>query len=653
LLDVALAVKSEKHGHVDGHMSYLVKECMTQNRYPVGLSVTAEDFQSSDWRSALHNNDVEEFGYSSLWTALSKIAQSASENGQQAHAKVLWLLADSCSMMLRPASLNEPFKPFAVFHDRRSAMPEDFSKEDLSFFAEIMDIIDDTLLRARIADLLWLVGKPRHTKHASAAIDEYIKVPLNTKAWPKGGRECWERAFALLPVLKKDDEGRTEGVQKKVLDRLLSATTEEKFFGVELAKLLRKSKPSKAVGSKVAQTLETLGRSFEELGDIYCSRAFFEEGGNWFGRLGMQEKQAEMTAAKAESYFKEAAFQTAGSTPFNMVANGLYEKAIQIFREIPGRLRPAFRVDERIEELRKLQSQTGQRVNGEMGVIRSPGVDITDIVDQARKAVSGLSAIDALGAFANIQRIGSVDILRENVLGRMRDFPLQWIFESTTFSRDGRVIAKRPAIGLLGAEISENDEKAIQSSMVRDHAMFIGIAVQSTIFPALEVVQSEHRIREADLVELSRNSPIVPNDRGTLFSKALYAGYDGDFATALHLLVPQMEHMLRVHLKQAGATTTNLDRDGIENENGLSTLIALPQVESIFGKDLVFEIKSLFCDPFGPNLRNELAHGLIGDEDCQSPAVIYAWWLSLNLVFNSWWGMKEAGASSEVNPTGE
>lgn len=94
---------------------------------------------------------------------------------------------------------------------------------------------------------------------------------------------------------------------------------------------------------------------------------------------------------------------------------------------------------------------------------------------------------------------------------------------------------------------------------------------------------------------------------------------------------------MRVHLKEAGAKTTNLDKDGVQNENGMSTLMDLPEAEQVFGKDLAFEFKSLFCDAFGPNLRNELAHGLLGEDGCHSPYAIYAWWLALRLTFNTWW----------------
>ena len=59
---------------------------------------------------------------------------------------------------------------------------------------------------------------------------------------------------------------------------------------------------------------------------------------------------------------------------------------------------------------------------------------------------------------------------------------------------------------------------------------------------------------------------------------ALLAGFEGDFLVALHLLVPQLEHMLRVHLKAAGALTTTLRTDGVEHENGMGTLVDLPEV---------------------------------------------------------------------------
>ena len=173
--------------------------------------------------------------------------------------------------------------------------------------------------------------------------------------------------------------------------------------------------------------------------------------------------------------------------------------------------------------------------------------------------------------------------------------------------------------------------------------------MQAQILPALEILLLEHRVTKRDFMSISSQSPIIPSGRESLFAKALFLGYEQDFVGALHLLIPQIEHMVRWHLKAANVKTTNLDRDGIENENGLSSLVALPEVAEVFGADFAFEIDALFCDPFGPNLRNEIAHGLLDEAACNSVYSIYAWWLTLKLVFMAFWNTKRREHESKAD----
>jgi hypothetical protein len=119
--------------------------------------------------------------------------------------------------------------------------------------------------------------------------------------------------------------------------------------------------------------------------------------------------------------------------------------------------------------------------------------------------------------------------------------------------------------------------------------------------PTLEVLNLEHRLREDDFVGLAASAPIVPKARARIFATRLRAGYDGDFVTALHILVPQLENLVRHHLKVTGALATHMDQDGVETENGLSTLMAMPEATRVFGESLCFEIKALFCFAYGPN----------------------------------------------------
>ena len=328
-----------------------------------------------------------------------------------------------------------------------------------------------------------------------------------------------------------------------------------------------------------------------------------------------------------------------------------YENAIQAYRTIPRAERAIHRADERIVELRAKLNEAGDKSLDEMGVIQSPGVDISQLVDNARNAVKNKPALEALKAFANLHRGANAKEMRESAIKRIREHPLQALFPATALSRDGRVIAKRPGMS-MGSTLSDDDEIVIRAEMIRDYGILLAIVVQGDIWPALEVLLLEHRLREADFTNLTKQSPIVPSGREGLFGKALFAGYDRDFVTAIHLLVPQIEHMVRVRLKQAGAKTTTLGIDGIENENGLGTLMDLPEVEKVFGADLSFELRALFCDSFGPNLRNELAHGLLDEGACQSIYGIYAWWLTLRLVFNTYWNAQRKSSGNPANGEG-
>lgn len=127
---------------------------MNNHYYPDNLSITIKDFTDSGWKKIL--SQAPRQGYQSMYQTFSAAARAAIEKGNNEQGKALWLLADACSMTLKPSSQNEPFMPFFIMNERRSAIPEDLSEADIEFFAEVVDAIDDIWLQARLADLLWL-----------------------------------------------------------------------------------------------------------------------------------------------------------------------------------------------------------------------------------------------------------------------------------------------------------------------------------------------------------------------------------------------------------------------------------------------------------------------------------------------------------------
>lgn len=114
-------------------------------RYPENTPIAVEHFKACGWKQVLEGARRED--YASMWQALSDAAKTAIESGRSSEGRVLWILADACSMMLRPVSLNEPFAPMIVMDGRRSALPEDFLEDEVSLLSAIYTMIDDEKLK--------------------------------------------------------------------------------------------------------------------------------------------------------------------------------------------------------------------------------------------------------------------------------------------------------------------------------------------------------------------------------------------------------------------------------------------------------------------------------------------------------------------------
>ncbi len=610
--------------------------------YPENTNISLDDFNACGWREALEEARRED--YSSMWQQLSSRARKATEEGNLEAGKVLWLLADACSMMLKPNSLNKPFAPFMVMDGERSALPEDFKNEDIEFFSQIIPFIDEPKLCARISDIAWLLSKPRNHKHALSAIDNYRSIEIGTESWirdGRDGRECWDRAIQLCLMLQAGAGERLKEIESKIVEALKESLPEDGYLANWLADLLSKHHLGVKDNRDIAEKLEALATYFEDSGDLHRARDYLDAASEWYKKSEDAPQSTVMIVRNAECWVKEAINMVAASFYF-------YESAIHKYRTIPKALRDQHNVEERIVELRGLMNEAGENSLNEMGKITSGSIDISELIENSVKAVKGKELSEALLQFANVYRGARADKIRSFSEEMIRNHPLRSLFAATHMSSDGRVIAKKPAADLGG----ENQESVIWPEMVKYYAMELSLVVQGDIWPALEVIRQEHRLKEADFYSVVKRSPVVPPDRIRLMAKAIFQGFDGDFISALHLLIPQIENLVRYHLKQHGEKTTNIDINGIENENGLSTLMDNSKVEDIFGKDLSFELKAIFCDPFGPNLRNELAHGLIGYEESQNIYSIYAWWLTFRLIFNTFWNANRVNQQEEGQADG-
>jgi len=590
-----------------------------------------DDFVASNW--SYDSSKETDYGYSSVMQSLNKNAKEKSEAGLEEQGEILDLLSRAASMMLVPGSLNEPFK--AYFQDfqagRRSALPDDFTKEDLQFFEEILNDIKEPWLKARLADLLWLLRKPKNPEHAKAAIDSYTSHPIDDETWHRDVDDCWERAVRLCMQIRDFDCLNT--LKSRLFSAFCCEYPRSKFMTLWIADLLDKLNIDRDFREDIAVSLNSKAKDLRGDGDFQSSRSYFELASKKYQQCSDESGWLESLIAIAECFELEADSRSSGS---NMVANTFYENAIQAYRRIPTRHRDAYGVEEKIISIRGKIAVSGKASIEEMGLVKTPGVDISDMVESSISHVSGKHTLeDALMYFTGLYPGPKYQRLADSAKESMQHSLLGSLFGSSHFSGDGRVIAKTPPMNLNAGEADPANQAVLHGQIQQQFSIETQIIVEGQILPALRQLLMEHRFTKEFMEALCHHSPIVPKNRKHLLGYALWLGFEHDFGNAIHLLCPQFEHIVRVQLKEAGAHTSNIDREGIENENGLSTLMDLPDSVSIFGQDLVFEIKSVFTDALAFNLRNEVAHGLLDDNSSSSISAIYAWWMILRLVVRS------------------
>lgn len=92
--------------------------------------------------------------------------------------------------------------------------------------------------------------------------------------------------------------------------------------------------------------------------------------------------------------------------------------------------------------------------------------------------------------------------------------------------------------------------------------------------------------------------------------------FAGDYVSAIHVLVPQLEDALRRILSQVGLPTQVQEEDGTTREMALGEVLANPLLKTGLGKDVWYYFRTLLVAQEADNLRNDVAHGIVKASDC-------------------------------------
>ncbi len=586
-----------------------------------------QDFETSGWQEAFKEKKCSAHISSNLWT----LAQKAEERGEVIRGKLLRLLGNVCSMALQPMSPNVPFCPSMVLRDRRSAGADDFSEAYIDFFQQILSSITEPWLTARLADLIWL--RHRKVNIGLMAIDAYIEMPITEETFFNEGDLYWMRALRLTRMLGKTAGNREKKIESKLFSACNAAGVEDGFLGRKLANILRSFDLGVDRREMVADKMCTLAAQFLERKDYYQARDYYEAAHIWLCDAGKKEASFQIIASLAETWCIEASVYESDDNFIG--AAQCVEKAIQSYRRIPQKHRKSLGVEQKPRKLQAQLNKIGPRISENLICLSVPlpVENIKEMAQKAQECVRGKGLIQAFTGLRELYGGIKLDASRARAKKELKTFRFSMFGSTTVMSPEGRVVEKRPAVALTMND-ADSHEIAVHDEMLRHYLLEIGLVANGYIMPALETIVTEHRLTEEFFATLCQQAVIVPPKRIKAWGRMLFAGYEFDFDDVIHRLVPQMEEMVRYHLKAASIVTTAIDPQGIEDEVNLGALLEKPEAVSVFGQERVFEMAALFHWKLGPKFRHELAHGLLEDEHFASPLAVYAWWFALKLVLS-------------------
>ena len=534
--------------------------------------------------------------------------------------KSLFLLSNICSPMIDLESRNDPFQPFMTWGNKRSFLPIDLIDEEILYLSSILDEDFPPILKARIADILWTYSKPKNKKHSEIAIENYISMDVFDDFFEPDVYVFWERAVILAKQTK--NSSLIEKIKSKLLNEIDHLSTSWDFHLLKIIEIFDNTDLDKGLNHELAEKLLEKQKEFNHEKQFHIAEKYLESATKLFKKAGNAEDSYRSLAFMAQATENHGDYRKNESA---MVANHFYKMALQRYRQIPNSYRNTLQIDQKLDTIQEKITQSGLLITDELQLI-STKEDISDLQEHCANHVKGKqTAFESLLYFSGVSSCNFESIWKSTE-NNINNSPISSLLGKTSVSSDGRQISSIPPLN------SNNRDEVILKNAIKNFGIHIDLPVKGRILPALNQIQEEHIFPKDFLVDLCKLSDIIPEKREILVANALYQGFEGDFRSAIHLLAPQVENMIRQLLKRNGLVTTHTDQNGIENEMGLSSLVSIDGAREILGDDLWFELQAVFTDSLSANLRNKVGHGLLDDDTSNSLYSVYAWWMVLRLV---------------------
>lgn len=593
---------------------FILKKVKTMNDIFV---LTREELETLDYSVFMHIPVT--FHAHKIKKYLDGIAESS---GNPKEKKLASLFGMLYSFNLQVVNNTPSFEPQMIWGNKRSILPEDFDEQVNDCLLYVSQKITNPFLLSRIYDVVWCNNR-KNKDVAIKAIDSYAemlniaieKLIIKNESMDESDLNCFifarDYIARALHINKMVYPRKSEGNMaiKNAIHSLYSIQNERLIFEGFNNLTWFMVRDFDGYNLQYAENAEKMAEQHKDKKYYDAVKSLYMTSAVIYEKNGEYERAKRCKLASANITIKVAT-----DRPDNMGKISWLRTAISELRQYGGD-------SQQIEDLKEQLANLREEVRSEY-VTLSHSIDISDLVAESEKKLTGRSLPDIFKVLMRETPIENIESMREQVL-RLSEKSLFSSFVGTEINDEsGRKVYTIPPLN----NKKDMSDDVVIDQYLRNFEITHKIFVNGVFEPARYVLSQEHGLTLSTFVKLVTTSPIVKPEFREIFNLGFYKLWQGDYISAAYLLIPQMEGMVRYYYELSGKDATRYLDKGLEESTSISQLLdkCRDDLESIFSKNLVLTIDVLFNRKSGATLRHKLAHGNLYTNACYDETTTYA-----------------------------
>lgn len=455
--------------------------------------------------------------------------------------------------------------------------------------------IKNPVLKARYADLAWDMSRAiaktnPNPDMARMAIDAYLaSIAAGVRRDIHDEFESAIRALDLSQMLR--DTGRIDAARTALL--LLHAKAVAKAQGLwwkAFDRLIddKHARLSDQERDQLIADLEALAARFSNTSDPkffnpHAAQSAADRLIAYYNKVKKRDDAARLHQTVARS------FEYAASLADPMLASAFLETSVSAYRDA--------RLHDESKRARVLMEEQIAASREQMQTFKFE----TEITKDDMEKFLAIVVVEDIGStFVRIasEFVHSRKRLEAEVEKLMENSPLLAMITQT-------VMAEKHVAAKVGSVEDDPFGRLIQQAT--QSVSFNDIWLMAALDRAIEV----HGLTPHHFVGWAARTGLF--DDLTLLMEGVRAWFAGDFVKTVHVLIPQIETALRAIAAKLGKPTTKAHPKiaGVSVAVNMGDILYAPEVTDALGSDITLHLLTLYADPRGFNLRNDMAHGLL------------------------------------------